>query len=451
LQYASLISILFCARSAGVSPYDGSGNRATETVTQSGQSTVTTYQYNEQSRLTATQTEQPDGIARLVDFYYDNNGNMVGRTSATLTPDNTSAAILSLAETEDEAALYDYDVWNNMISSTVDGETTTHTYNGDGLRVSKTASGLTTRYAYEYNEVVLELDGNGNQKALNVRGHKLLARVTSAGSSWFMYNGHGDVTTLTNGTNTVQATYYYDAFGVHREQTSTADNPYRYSGYTFDEESGLYYLNARFYDPELARFMQEDTYRGDPGDPLSLNLYTYVCNNPLVYWDPTGHATATLTNGQTVNCTIKNGITYMPDGSRPAVGTVVHADNGKDYQMTESGGKEVPKGSTGVAVSTPSGTQAGLLNNGSTTMTVSGTKPTNGSVVHTPQGGDYRVENGVGVKVNPVVVTDTNNNTSVGYTSNGHTLMLDGNTVRQKDRQYRLNKVGHIKLLTGPV
>jgi RHS repeat-associated protein len=105
-----------------------------------------------------------------------------------------------------------------------------------------------------------------------------------------MYNGHGDVTALTNGVpNTVQATYYYDAFGVHKEQTGTADNPYRYSGYTFDKESGLYYLNARFYDPELARFMQEDTYRGNSADPLSLNLYTYVSNNPLVYWDPTGH------------------------------------------------------------------------------------------------------------------------------------------------------------------
>jgi hypothetical protein len=147
-----------------------------------------------------------------------------------------------------------------------------------------------------------------------------------------------------------------------------------------------------------------------------------------VYWDPTGHATATLPNGKTVNCTIKDGVTLMPDGSRPPVGAVVHADNGKDYQMTEQGkGVEVPKGSTGVAVSTTSGTQAGLLNNGSTTMTVSGSRPANGSVVHTPQGGDYRVENGVGVKVNPVTVTDTEKKTTTtGYASNGYTTMLDG-------------------------
>jgi RHS repeat-associated protein len=52
----------------------------------------------------------------------------------------------------------------------------------------------------------------------------------------------------------------------------------------------LYYLNARMYDPKTARFIQEDTYDGNPNDPLSLNLYTYCANNPLIYWDPTGHS-----------------------------------------------------------------------------------------------------------------------------------------------------------------
>ena len=65
-----------------------------------------------------------------------------------------------------------------------------------------------------------------------------------------------------------------------------------WTSYTFDEESGLYYLNARFYDPELARFMQEDTYRGQRSDPLSLNLYTYCHNNPIRYWDPSGRLAA---------------------------------------------------------------------------------------------------------------------------------------------------------------
>ncbi len=55
----------------------------------------------------------------------------------------------------------------------------------------------------------------------------------------------------------------------------------------------LYYLNVRMYDPKIARFLQEDTYTGDPNDPLSLNLYTYCFNNPLAYYDPTGHIAVT--------------------------------------------------------------------------------------------------------------------------------------------------------------
>ena len=68
------------------------------------------------------------------------------------------------------------------------------------------------------------------------------------------------------------------------------NNSIKYSGYYYDAETGLYYLNSRFYDPENARFMQEDSYDGDVYDPLSLNLYTYCANNPISYYDPTGHS-----------------------------------------------------------------------------------------------------------------------------------------------------------------
>jgi RHS repeat-associated protein len=67
-------------------------------------------------------------------------------------------------------------------------------------------------------------------------------------------------------------------------------NNIKYAGYIYDAETGLYYLNARFYDPETARFIQQDSYSGDILDPLSLNLYTYGHNNPISYYDPTGHS-----------------------------------------------------------------------------------------------------------------------------------------------------------------
>ncbi|MFC5404400.1 RHS repeat-associated core domain-containing protein [Cohnella soli] len=72
-------------------------------------------------------------------------------------------------------------------------------------------------------------------------------------------------------------------------ENETVSNPIRYAGYQYDKETKLYYLNARYYDPKLARFLTEDTYRGQANDPLSLNIYSYVSNNPIKYTDPTGH------------------------------------------------------------------------------------------------------------------------------------------------------------------
>ncbi len=104
-----------------------------------------------------------------------------------------------------------------------------------------------------------------------------------------MYNGHGDVTALLGTDGTVKGTYYYDAFGNITEQTGDVNNSVTYAGYQYDKETDLYYLNARYYDSKTARFLSEDTYTGDPNDPLSLNLYTYCANEPLMYSDPTGH------------------------------------------------------------------------------------------------------------------------------------------------------------------
>ncbi|WP_239711536.1 RHS repeat-associated core domain-containing protein [Paenibacillus sp. 19GGS1-52] len=66
-------------------------------------------------------------------------------------------------------------------------------------------------------------------------------------------------------------------------------NPFKYTVELYDEETGLYYLRARYYDPSMGRFLNEDTYEGQIDNPLSQNLYTYVSNNPLMYADPSGH------------------------------------------------------------------------------------------------------------------------------------------------------------------
>ncbi len=155
---------------------------------------------------------------------------------------------------------------------------------------------LTGYYLYEADKIILEVDEAGNQKARNVYGTNLILRTVDGETYYYLYNGHADVTALITREGTIAATYYYDAFGNILESTGEVNNNIRYSGYQYEEETGLYYVNARMYDPKTARFLQEDTYTGDPNDPLSLNLYTYCANNPLIYLDPTGHSREDIAN-----------------------------------------------------------------------------------------------------------------------------------------------------------
>jgi RHS repeat-associated protein len=147
----------------------------------------------------------------------------------------------------------------------------------------------TTRYLYEDNRVVLETNASGIQTARNIYGTNLLARRAGTDLLYYMYNAHADVTALIKDDGTLAASYYYDAFGTIAEQTGSVNNSILYAGYQYDSETGLYYLNARYYDSRIARFLSEDTYTGELNDPLSLNLYTYCHNEPIMYTDLTGH------------------------------------------------------------------------------------------------------------------------------------------------------------------
>lgn len=253
--------------------YDRAGNREQETVVYSGSITQKAYVYNEQNRLIQTVKKINSSIAETIVYGYDNNGNQLSTTV-------NGQSVLSNT----------YDKLNRLISSNSSGGTVTNKYNGAGQRVEKTSSSQITRFMYEYDKVVLEVDQNNNQKARNIYGQNLLVRIADSETLYYLYNGHADVTALVSTSGIIISTYYYDAFGNILEESGNRNNPFRYSGYQYDKETNLYYLNARFYDSKIARFLQEDTYRGESKDPLSLNVYTYCHNNPIMYIDPTGHS-----------------------------------------------------------------------------------------------------------------------------------------------------------------
>ncbi|QQZ61577.1 RHS repeat-associated core domain-containing protein [Paenibacillus sonchi] len=88
-----------------------------------------------------------------------------------------------------------------------------------------------------------------------------------------------------------------------------------YAGECFDPETGLYYLRARYYDPSMGRFLNEDTVEGQIDNPLSLNLYTYVSNNPLIYSDPSGHSQEIGGSAFESRTIGSNGVLYNKNGS----------------------------------------------------------------------------------------------------------------------------------------
>ena len=194
---------------------------------------------------------------------------------------------------------------SNQLESFIgpEGIITTYEYNGNGLRSSKTTGDETTGFYYHNGSIVLETGTDNQTLATNTRGLQLISRETEADTIYYLHNTRGDIVKLTDQTGSIIKDYTYDPFGNGKEaefnnfgingfdpQAATViDNPFRYSGEYFDSETGNYYLRARYYDPQIQRFITEDSYKGEANNPFSLNGYSYCWNDPVNNVDPSGH------------------------------------------------------------------------------------------------------------------------------------------------------------------
>jgi len=176
------------------------------------------------------------------------------------------------------------------------GTTWTNTYDVNGLRAKREGGGKT--YSYTYNGSLLSrmtvgddtltffYDASGNPLSLMHNGT----------TYYYATNLQGDVVALLNTSGTAVVTYTYDAWGKLLEtggsmaSTLGALNPLRYRGYVYDTETGLYYLQSRYYSPAMGRFINGDdpAYLGVKG-LLSYNLFAYCNNNPVMGYDPSGY------------------------------------------------------------------------------------------------------------------------------------------------------------------
>jgi RHS repeat-associated protein len=147
--------------------------------------------------------------------------------------------------------------------------------------VQSTINGVTTTFIGSY----YEKTGNTETRYYFFNGARIAMRNTGDAAPTYI---HGDqLGSATNTTGQSVSSERYLPYGAIRG-TSTVATPYRYTGQREEASFGLYYYNARWYDPVLGRFIQADTIVPQPANGQSWNRYTYAANNPLRYCDPTG-------------------------------------------------------------------------------------------------------------------------------------------------------------------
>ncbi len=261
--------------------YDATGNR-TQTV-KDGISTTFTYDVND--RLLS------DGTAT---YTYDANGNLTTQTAGAV------------------IAQYRYDSENRLTSFVDATGTTQFTYDADGNRVQSTSSSSTTQFLVDtenntgLSQILEENDGTGTLQARYTYGTERLAMVRGGVARFYHHDAHGSVRSLTDSTGAVTDIYQYDGYGHTMSAIGSTINPYRYSGERLDTGLGLYHLRARYYNPQLGRFISRDPLGGRSRVPVSLHRYLYANADPVNNSDPTGLFTLPeISLGQLISNTLK--------------------------------------------------------------------------------------------------------------------------------------------------
>lgn len=274
--------------------YDGKGNRLTESKNEKTERSITCYQYSDLIKQ--------DGIWK---YNYDLNGNLIAKGN------NTTGAIddgtfegWKFNATVGEVWKYTYDLFNRLVKveHSVAGINALKTvaeyiYDYRDLMVCRKSGSVCEYFAFD-NDGKLLYTEKGNEKHDYVYANgKLCCEIVSKGSKQSVYYHHTDhlrtTVCITDSTSKVVWECEQEAFGNVISKTNNSFTP-NFTGKFLDENTGLYYFNARWYDSEMGRFITEDPARD------ARNWFIYCKNNPMVLIDPTGLAYYTGPTGSSV-------------------------------------------------------------------------------------------------------------------------------------------------------
>ncbi len=198
-----------------------------------------------------------------------------------------SAIPVMQPETESGTCRYFYNSKNQQVrAERTDGRIQENRYDAEGLRHEMRENGKLLRFVYQNGELLYEEGGDKETAGCHLgAGIEAVRR----GQRTYYYHPDEQLSTalITDETGTIKNQYRYDAFGAGLEVSEELPNRIRYTGQQYDRVTEQYYLRARYYNPILGRFLQEDVCQGD-----GLNLYAYCRNNPVVYYDPSGYGSA---------------------------------------------------------------------------------------------------------------------------------------------------------------
>jgi RHS repeat-associated protein len=216
------------------------------------------------------------------------------------------------------------------------------------VEYNSTGGNITTYYPFPDAEIVMNGTQMLNTTYIYANGERV-ARIDPDGSKHYYSGDHlGSTSIVTDENGSIEEKTRYKPYGSTLSHTGVNTTKHLYTGQEKDTETGLYYYRARYYDPNLARFVQPDSVMQNVYDPQMLNRYSYVRNNPLKYTDPTGQVAKLTINDEDMTITIEANYYIYGKGASKNVATIMQSeindawsgqmftdkDTGKEYTLT---------------------------------------------------------------------------------------------------------------------